>query len=121
LRDEECDNGREGSLGTDLREGDNEGGSTISSGSSKQIFSDSVSASSSSSLKLMKFCFVDNMDGDGRLEGFERPSRRAKASERLALRVRVDTEEVVTMESRFGSWCKVSGAEVREMVREGAE
>jgi hypothetical protein len=94
-------------------------GSTTSSGSSRS--SDSVSGSSSSSLMFIKFCFAGSMGGgEGRLEGFERPSRRASASERLTLRTLVETDEVVIVESRLGSGKTVSGAGVRETTREGA-
>jgi len=79
-------------------------GSTMSSGSSSRKTKQSRSQSSSSSLKFIKFCFclVGSL-GVGRLEGFERPSRRASASERLTLRARVEMEEALVVENRLGS------------------
>jgi len=81
-------------------------GRTMSSGSSSRTRKQSRSKSSSSSLIHIKFCFcfwfVDRL-GAGRLEGFERPSRRASASERLDLRALVEMEEVVMVEKRLGS------------------
>ena len=83
-------------------------GRTMSSGSSSRRRKQSRSNSSSSSLIHIKFCFcfcfwfVDRL-GAGRLEGFERPSRRASASERLDLRALVEMEEVVVVEKRLGS------------------
>lgn len=42
------------------------------------------------------------MGGIGRFEGFERPSRRARASERFILRVRVEAVVFEPVEKRFG-------------------
>ena len=39
----------------------------------------------------------------GRLEGFERPSRQARASERLTLRTPVEADEDEAIESLLGS------------------
>lgn len=100
-------------------------GRTTSSGSkagfeniwSKLSASESVSSSSSSSVIFMKlYCWGCMWRGVG--EGLERPSKQARAFKRFDLRTRVETDEValVTTERRRMA---VSGAGVREMVRDG--
>jgi hypothetical protein len=49
----------------------------------------------------------------------ERPSKRARASERFDLRTRVEIDEVVTFVATERRWMGVDGAGVREMARDG--
>jgi len=49
----------------------------------------------------------------------ERPSKRARASERFDLRARVETDDEVAFVATERRWMAVGGAGVREMVRDG--
>lgn len=106
-RREETDDCNEARLGV-------AGGRTMSSGSYVARNRTSSSSSSSSSSMFMKFLPMGL--GVTGVTGATRPSRRASASERLTLRVVVETvDEEVIVTLRFGSWNVMGGVGVREI------